>query len=118
MYLGIWYNKIPVLTTVWVANRDNPIPHAQLNLTQLKISRDGNLVVILDGATNKSRIWSTVIVNRTETGTLNATAVLLNSGNLVIMENSSIPVPLWESFDYPTDVVLPGAKIGWNKVTG
>jgi hypothetical protein len=25
---------------------------------------------------------------------------------------------LWQSFDYPTDVGIPGAKIGWNKVTG
>ncbi|CAN6362760.1 unnamed protein product [Urochloa humidicola] len=118
-YLGIWFHKIPVFTTVWVANRDNPITHAQLNLTRLKMSRDGNLVVS-NGATTESRIWSTVIVNRTETGMLNATtAVLLNSGNLVIMENSSSSQkPLWESFDYPTDVVLSGAKIGWNKVTG
>ncbi|CAO2152351.1 unnamed protein product [Urochloa humidicola] len=116
-YLGIWFHKIPVFTTVWVANRDNPIGHTQLNLTQLKISRDGNLV-ISNGA-NESRIWSTVIVNRTQIGLPNTTtAVLLNSGNLVIMENSSNQTPLWESFDYPTDVVLPGAKIGYNKVTG
>ncbi|PAN41981.1 hypothetical protein PAHAL_8G114800 [Panicum hallii] len=118
-YLGIWYNKIPVFTTVWVANRDNPITHdAKLSLTQLKISRDGNLV-ILDGATKSRIIWSTVIINSTETGRLNTSAVLLNSGNLVVItENSSNPVTLWQSFDYPTDVVLPGAKIGWNKVTG
>ena len=25
---------------------------------------------------------------------------------------------LWQSFDYPTNALLPHAKIGWNKVTG
>ncbi|KAM3197621.1 hypothetical protein ACQJBY_072972 [Aegilops geniculata] len=39
----------------------------------------------------------------------------MDSANLVL--TSSFGQVLWESFDYPTDVVLPGAKFGWNKVT-
>ncbi|VAH49518.1 unnamed protein product [Triticum turgidum subsp. durum] len=84
-YLGIWFNKIPVFTTVWVANRDQPITGPNLNLTQLKISIDGNLVI----ANNDSVVWSTHIVNnRTQTSSINATtgaAVLLNSGNLTVV---------------------------------
>nr|BAK02993.1 predicted protein [Hordeum vulgare subsp. vulgare] len=120
-YLGIWFNKIPVFTTVWVANRDQPITGPNLNLTQLKISSDGNLVIL----NNDSVVWSTQIVNnRTQTSSINTTtgaAVLLNSGNLaltVTYSPSSSDLPLWQSFDYPTDIFLPGSKFGRNKVTG
>ncbi|XP_052151694.1 G-type lectin S-receptor-like serine/threonine-protein kinase At2g19130 [Oryza glaberrima] len=114
-YLAIWFNKIPVFTTVWVANRERPITVPRLNSTWLKMSGDGNLY-ILDHATN-SIIWSTdhVANTTTETG-MNTSATLLNSGNLVIRNPSG--VVSWQSFDNPTDVVLPGAKFGWNKATG
>ncbi|KAL5198981.1 hypothetical protein ABZP36_002493 [Zizania latifolia] len=108
-YLAIWFNKIPVFTTVWVANRERPVTGEP----ELKLSRDGNLA-ILDHAT-ESIIWSTRAVNRTETKT-NTSAVLQNSGNLVIQGPPD--VVLWQSFDYATDVALPNAKIGWNKLTG
>uniref|UniRef100_A0A0D9W1R5 non-specific serine/threonine protein kinase n=1 Tax=Leersia perrieri TaxID=77586 RepID=A0A0D9W1R5_9ORYZ len=112
-YLGIWFNKIPIYTVVWVANRERPITEPKLKLTQLKISGDGNLAIFDHDAT-ESTIWSTHIDNRTETS-MNTSVVLQNSGNLVIESPSN--VVLWQSFDYPTDVALPNAKIGWNKVT-
>jgi hypothetical protein len=108
---------IPVFTTVWVANRDTPISDPVVNLTVLKISADGNLVISTQNATEPI-IWATHVVNRTQTSIANTTAVLLNSGNFALMETSSNAVPLWQSFDYPTDVFLPGAKFGRNKVTG
>ncbi|XP_039851231.1 G-type lectin S-receptor-like serine/threonine-protein kinase At2g19130 [Panicum virgatum] len=39
---------------------------------------------------------------------------LLNSWNLVLLDtsNSSAPRTLWQSFDHPTDTLLPGAKLG------
>ena len=46
-YLGIWFNKIPVFTAVWVANREEPIPHPNINSTKLKFSSDGNLVILI-----------------------------------------------------------------------
>ncbi|XP_062231031.1 G-type lectin S-receptor-like serine/threonine-protein kinase At2g19130 [Phragmites australis] len=116
-YLGIWFNKIPVFTTVWVANREEPITGPMLKLTQLKISSDGNLAIVNHTGT-ESIIWSTHIVNRTGTSLNTTSAVLLNTGNLVLVESPSTNVTLWESFDYPTDVWLPGAKFGRNKVTG
>ncbi|XP_062179318.1 G-type lectin S-receptor-like serine/threonine-protein kinase At2g19130 [Phragmites australis] len=120
-YLGIWFNKIPVFTTVWVANREKPIADPELKLTQLKISRDGNLVIILNNTSIESIIWSThIIVNRTtQTSTNTTSAVLMNNGNLALLaESPSSNVLLWQSFDYPADVALPGAKLGWNKITG
>ncbi|KAI5021305.1 hypothetical protein ZWY2020_055150 [Hordeum vulgare] len=121
-YLGIWFNKIPVFTVVWVANREQPIPHSNINSTKLKFSRDGNLVIVTNraDAVSESLVWSTHIVNSTQTSSINTTtsgaAVLLNSGNLALLTNSK--AMLWQSFDYPTDIALSGAKLGWNKVTG
>ncbi|XP_037430777.1 G-type lectin S-receptor-like serine/threonine-protein kinase At2g19130 [Triticum dicoccoides] len=118
-YLGIWFNKIPVFTTVWVANRDQPITNPSVNLTQLKISSDGNLVIVNHAAKTESIVWSTHIVNRKNSSintTTSSSVVLLNSGNLALLVNSQ--EMLWQSFDYPTDIGLPGAKLGRNKVTG
>lgn len=50
-YLGIWFNRVPKLTQVWVANGDNPLrDHTSSELT---ISNNGNLV-ILNQATNST----------------------------------------------------------------
>uniref|UniRef100_A0A452XJR0 non-specific serine/threonine protein kinase n=2 Tax=Aegilops tauschii subsp. strangulata TaxID=200361 RepID=A0A452XJR0_AEGTS len=119
-YLGIWFNKIPVCTYVWVANRDQPIADPIINQTRFKISSDGNLVIVNHAANNESIVWSTRVVNnRTHLRRNNtSTAVLLNSGNLALKESPSSDLPVWQSFDYPTDVILPGAKFGRNKVTG
>uniref|UniRef100_I1PST2 non-specific serine/threonine protein kinase n=1 Tax=Oryza glaberrima TaxID=4538 RepID=I1PST2_ORYGL len=97
-------------------NWDKPVTEHQLNLTQLKLSRDGNLVI--SNNTTGSILWSTDIVNRTSSATTmnNTTSVVLsNDGNLVVGSSSDV---LWQSFDNPSDVLLPGAKFGWNKLTG
>uniref|UniRef100_A0A0A9E2Y2 non-specific serine/threonine protein kinase n=1 Tax=Arundo donax TaxID=35708 RepID=A0A0A9E2Y2_ARUDO len=83
----------------------------------LKISSDGNLVIV-NSAGTESVIWSTHIANRTGTTMNTTSAILLETGNLALVESPSSNVTLWQSFDYPTDVVLPGAKFGRNKVTG
>ncbi|KAF6981729.1 hypothetical protein CFC21_000188 [Triticum aestivum] len=125
-YLGIWFNKIPVFTVVWVANREEPIPHLNMNSTKLKFSSDGKLVIVTNraDAVTESLVWSTHIVNRTQSSSVNTSTssvvVLLNSGNLAlkVTDSPSSDLLLWQSFDYPTDVGLPGAKLGRNKVTG
>uniref|UniRef100_A0A0D9XB99 Receptor-like serine/threonine-protein kinase n=1 Tax=Leersia perrieri TaxID=77586 RepID=A0A0D9XB99_9ORYZ len=116
-YLGIWFNKIPVFTTVWVANRENPITGTEIEQTKLKIAGDGNLAIL--NHVNQSVIWSTHIANNRTEASINSTnaVLLLNDGNLVIRSPSS-NVVLWQSFNYPVDVLLPGAKFGWNKITG
>ncbi|KAG6661039.1 hypothetical protein CIPAW_03G147400 [Carya illinoinensis] len=51
----------------------------------------------------------------------NSIAVLENSGNFIVKElnpDRSIKRILWESFDYPTDTLLPGMKLGMNTKTG
>jgi hypothetical protein len=73
-YLGIWYNNISMFTVVWVANREKPLKDSSGDLT---ISEDGNLVV-LDG--QKDILWSSNVTN----STVNSSAQLLDSGNLVL----------------------------------
>ncbi|RZC93622.1 hypothetical protein C5167_007661 [Papaver somniferum] len=109
-YIGIWYKKVSVQTVVWVANRDVPIldPYSS-KFTVL----DGNLV-ILSSKLDATPIWSTNLAS----SALNTTQVVLcDDGNLVLRDRSNPAVVYWQSFDYPTDTLLPGGKIGFNTKT-
>jgi len=111
-YIGIWYNKIPTQTIVWVANRGKPISDpASSNLI---ISDDGNLVLLANHS--KSPMWSTDIKNNTSISS--TMAVLNNTGNLVLKHGSNNANVLWQSFDDFTDTWLPGNKLSRNKKTG
>ncbi|KAL6839807.1 hypothetical protein ACP4OV_030495 [Aristida adscensionis] len=109
-YLGIWFNSVSKFTQAWVADRDNPIK-SPVSL-ELKTSHDGNLIVF-NRSTNFV-IWST-LAKISENNTI---AMLLNSGNLILRTALNTSDILWQSFDHPTDTYFPGAKLGWNKVTG
>ncbi|WVZ50296.1 hypothetical protein U9M48_001563 [Paspalum notatum var. saurae] len=120
-YLGIWFNKIPVFTPVWIANRDEPFtdPDNDLKLKiRLEIARDGNLVVLDDiGGANKTVVWSSEITNASKNSN-DTVALLTHTGNLVIQHATDPSQVWWQSFDYPTDVYLPESKLGRNKITG
>ncbi|XP_027353644.1 G-type lectin S-receptor-like serine/threonine-protein kinase At4g27290 [Abrus precatorius] len=110
-YVGIWFKNIPVRTIVWVANRDNPIKD---NSSMLVVSKEGNLVLLRQ---NGSLLWSTNV----STPVLSPIVQLVNNGNLVIRDekvDNSEENFLWQSFDYPCDILLPGMKLGWNLKTG
>ncbi|KAH7546572.1 hypothetical protein FEM48_Zijuj01G0215100 [Ziziphus jujuba var. spinosa] len=64
---------------------------------------------------------STVVWSASPTESVQAPILqLLDTGNLVLRnekdENSENY--LWQSFDYPTDTLLPGMKLGWDLRTG
>ncbi|KAH9651150.1 G-type lectin S-receptor-like serine/threonine-protein kinase [Citrus sinensis] len=111
-YLGIWYKKIANGTVTWVANRNAPLPDRS---GVLSISSQGNGTLILQNSTN-GIVWSS---NASRTAQ-NPVAVLLESGNLVVKSGNDNDSDnfLWQSFDYPTHVLLPGMKLGVNLVTG
>ncbi|KAF3455681.1 hypothetical protein FNV43_RR00323 [Rhamnella rubrinervis] len=110
-YVGIWYHKIPEKMVVWVANRDNPI-----NDTSgfLSIDTQGNLV-LFDNNDQTVPVWSTNSSALSTNGY--SVAQLVDSGNLVLFQNES-KKPLWQSFDYPTDTMLPNMKIRLDRRTG
>nr|TKR90802.1 hypothetical protein D5086_0000228880 [Populus alba] len=93
LYLvGIWFNKIPKGTLVWSANRDSPAvagstviltSAGQLTLTHL----NGSVVQIYGGAGAQF-------------------GFMQDDGNFVLKDGSSSVI--WESFNSPTDTILPG----------
>ncbi|KAG7964091.1 hypothetical protein I3843_09G150600 [Carya illinoinensis] len=108
-YLGIWYRDIPDKTVVWVANRDAPLSNSS---GTFKIGDNGSIVVLhQDGKLS----WSS-----NQTQVVNPVVQLLDSGNLVVREMSENDPEkyLWQSFDYPTDTLLPGMNLGWDLDTG
>jgi hypothetical protein len=114
LYLGIWYNNIPKLTVVWVADQAAPIAdHPSSPASTLAVASDGNLV-LSDGATGRV-LWRTNVtagVNSSASsgGGVGAVAVLANSGNLVLRLPDG--TALWETFENPGNAFLPGMKIG------
>ncbi|GKB99125.1 G-type lectin S-receptor-like serine/threonine-protein kinase CES101 [Tanacetum coccineum] len=95
---------------VWVANRNNPI----LDIDgSIKIDVHGNLSILSSGNTVLD-LFSPTLVTR------NTSVTLLDSRNLVLQElyqDGSVKEVLWQSFDYPTDTLLPGMKLGINLKT-
>ncbi|XP_048141125.1 receptor-like serine/threonine-protein kinase SD1-8 isoform X2 [Rhodamnia argentea] len=118
-YVGIWYKNIPDRTYVWVANRDTPVTNSSSSV--FKIGDKGDNVVILDQeAATGTVLWSS---NQTKANSspVNPVAQLLDNGNLVVREEgdeSSSSGFLWQSFDFPTDTLLPDMKLGWDLSQG
>ncbi|XP_052206837.1 G-type lectin S-receptor-like serine/threonine-protein kinase At4g27290 [Diospyros lotus] len=109
-YVGIWYRKISAKNVVWVANRDTPLADTSgsLNLTEPGI-------LILLNSTNNI-VWSTNASSLSR----NPVAQLLDSGNLVVRDadDNNPDHYFWQGFDYPSDTLLPGMKLGLNLTSG
>ncbi|KAK9123851.1 hypothetical protein Sjap_013453 [Stephania japonica] len=100
---SIWFTDTKDKTVVWMANRDHPVNGQR---SRVSFRRDGVMVLTdLDG----SIVWSTNASSATDADT----AQLLNGGNLVL-KNPKGEI-LWQSFDYPTDTLLPAQTIDRHK---
>ncbi|KAH9803149.1 Receptor-like serine/threonine-protein kinase SD1-8 [Citrus sinensis] len=66
---------------------------------------------------NKSVVWS---ANLSKEVRIPVVLQLLDSGNLVLRgeRDGGSETYLWQSFDYPSDTLLPGMKLGWDLKTG
>jgi len=100
---AIWFTDSTSLnlnkTIIWMANRDQPVNGKQ---TKLSLLNTGN-IVLLDVSLNN--VWSS------NTASLKPLELhLKNDGNLVLSELQGINI-LWQSFDSPTDTLLPGQPL-------
>ncbi|KAK2386684.1 putative receptor protein kinase ZmPK1 [Trifolium repens] len=83
-------------TVVWMANRDQPINGKRSTLSLLK---NGNLVLTDAGQFD---VWST---NTNSSKPLEL--FLYDTGNLILREHNMNGSILWQSFDFPSDTLLP-----------
>ncbi|KAI3769211.1 hypothetical protein L6452_00311 [Arctium lappa] len=108
-YLGIRYKRLATGTVAWVANRETPIRNKTGELT---LRPDG--VLALRDSTTDTIVWYT----NTKGNAPNLVARLLDTGNLVVIDNDDDNERrenyIWQSFDHPGDTILPGMKFGWN----
>ncbi|KAG7943667.1 hypothetical protein I3843_15G053500 [Carya illinoinensis] len=92
---AVWFTKSSSPTTVWMANRDQPVNG---KASRLSLLESGNLVLSDAG---RATVWTSA------TATPSSVQLeLLDTGNLVL-RTSNIAVCLWQSFDSPTDTLLP-----------
>ncbi|KAK1685668.1 hypothetical protein QYE76_046516 [Lolium multiflorum] len=106
-YLGIWYHNLTgPRTVVWTANRDNPITTPSSPILTITNSFD----LVLSDSEGRN-IWMTTSnitagsVGGGDGDGAGAYAVLLNSGNFVLRSPNGRDI--WQSFDHPTDTLLP-----------
>jgi len=107
-YLGIWFTASPD-AVCWVANRDTPLSNTSSGV--LEIAATG-ILRLLDGGSGQTA-WSS---NTTRSAP--AVAQLLDTGNLVVREQSGGGDVLWQSFDHPSNTLLAGMRLGMDPRTG
>lgn len=108
-YVGIWYYSNPEVI-VWVANRGMPI----LINGSVTFGTDidsGNMKV--SDYSNTSTYFSTNLENSLKSQQGRRIAKLHDTGNLVLNDDETGEI-LRESFNHPTDTLLPGMKMDDN----
>ncbi|XP_073110759.1 G-type lectin S-receptor-like serine/threonine-protein kinase LECRK1 [Elaeis guineensis] len=93
--LATWFDKIPNKTITWYLTPSNTDPTVQTG-SEVKLTSDGQLVL---SDQKGQEIWSA------ETKSVSY-AAMLDTGNFVLASNGS--GYLWQSFDHPSDTLLPG----------
>ncbi|KAB1221110.1 G-type lectin S-receptor-like serine/threonine-protein kinase RLK1 [Morella rubra] len=91
--LAIWFDKIQEKTIVWSANGNNMVPGG----SKVELTKDGHFV--LSDPVGKE-IWKAELF-----GSRVAYAAMLDTGNFVLATEDSRHS--WETFDHPTDTILP-----------
>ncbi|CAL2265952.1 unnamed protein product [Prunus armeniaca] len=93
--VGIFLAGIPQKTVVWTANRDDP-----------PVSNNATLLFTGDGLALPTAEGQNYLVSPSGSASY---ASMLDSGNFVLY-NSGREI-VWQSFDHPTDTLLPGQRL-------
>ncbi|KAF7829164.1 G-type lectin S-receptor-like serine/threonine-protein kinase CES101 [Senna tora] len=107
-YLAIFYSQSSI--PIWIANTHTPITNASASL----IFDSTGMLLINQTHGDPIHLCPS---ETTITAAAKTTAVLLDNGNLVVREVNSGKT-LWQSFDCPSDSLLPQMKLGVNHRTG
>lgn len=109
-FIGVWFVVSPEIV-VWIANPDHPLNHSS---STLAISKGAILLV----DPSQHILWTSGVNSSIAYNMSNPVIMqLLDSGNLVLKDRNRGDI-LWQSFNYPSNTLLPGMKIGKNLVTG
>ncbi|XP_074318919.1 G-type lectin S-receptor-like serine/threonine-protein kinase LECRK3 [Silene latifolia] len=100
--LSIWYAKIPD-TIVWYANEGNPVSQG----SKLTITANESLVLTDPQGTG---IWNTA--DQFSGGGVVSYGFMNDSGNFALVSSRSSSVVVWQTFDHPTDTLLPSQVLG------
>ncbi|GKD29800.1 G-type lectin S-receptor-like serine/threonine-protein kinase [Tanacetum coccineum] len=96
---------------VWVANPNTPIISTSRAHALSINPKTGNLIITVGGTTLMS-------ITDVQAGpNPNVTATLEENGNFRLINQINNKV-LWQSFDHPSDVLVPGMKLGYDLMTG
>ncbi|CAI9777585.1 unnamed protein product [Fraxinus pennsylvanica] len=95
--VGVFIAGIPEKTVVWTANRDDPVFPRNANLL---LTDDGRLILQQEDRDN---------INIASSDRPVVSASMLDNGNFVMYDSSRRIT--WQSFDYPTDTLLPGQRL-------
>ncbi|XP_042373316.1 receptor-like serine/threonine-protein kinase SD1-8 [Zingiber officinale] len=110
-YVGIWFYNILPRTVVWVANRRSPLPDLS---GRLSLITNGTLLLTSDNSTTV--FWSS---SDGSAPLRNPVARLLDNGNFVVGEEAEPNgYVAWQSYDHPTDTILPGMRFGRSMTSG
>ncbi|KAK1371538.1 Receptor-like serine/threonine-protein kinase [Heracleum sosnowskyi] len=94
--VGIFLAGFPLnKTVVWTANRDDP---PVSNDVTLRLTMDGRLILQQQSQDSTSDV---VQLDRSI-----SSASMLDTGNFVLYDSNQDKI--WQSFDHPTDTILPG----------
>jgi len=108
-YLCIFNTAGGKINVVWTYDRNHPINSAVLSL-------DYSGVLKIEFQNRKLPI----IIYSSPQPVNNTVATMLDTGNFVLqqMHPNGTKSILWQSFDYPTDTMIPTMKLGVNRKTG
>ncbi|XP_048557012.1 putative receptor protein kinase ZmPK1 [Triticum urartu] len=98
-YFSVWFTAATDRTAVWTANPGAPVNG---RVSRVSFGADGKLAL---ADANGTTVWDSKAASNNY-----FTVSLLDTGNLRVVDPST-GRPVWQSFDWPTDTLLPSQAL-------